>query len=107
MVDTTARDAGRCNRDGVASSAGRGVEKPSPESFARIVDAAGVGASEIAYVGDRLDNDVLPALGAGMAAVFLRRGPWGSLHARRPEAARAHIQLDSPADLTDALREPS
>ena len=58
-------------------------------------------------MGDRLDNDVPPALGAGMAAVFLRRGPWGFLHARRPEAARAHIRLDSPADLADALRELS
>jgi FMN phosphatase YigB (HAD superfamily) len=28
-------------------------------------------------VGDRLDNDIRPALAAGMVAVFLRRDPWG------------------------------
>ena len=27
-------------------------------------------------VGDRLDNDVIPAARAGMAGIFLRRGPW-------------------------------
>ncbi len=33
--------------------------------------------SEVLYVGDRLDNDVLPAKSAGMQAVLIRRGPWG------------------------------
>ena len=90
--------------DVVASSEGWGVEKPSPEFFARIAQEAGVRSGEIAYVGDRLDNDVLPALAAGMIAVFLRRGPWGFLHASRPEAARAHLRLDSLAELPAALR---
>ncbi|MGH9098837.1 MAG: HAD hydrolase-like protein, partial [Acidimicrobiales bacterium] len=44
-------------------------------------------SEQVAYVGDRLDNDVLPAKAAGMFAVFIRRGPWGHLHARRAEAA--------------------
>lgn len=90
--------------DLVASSEGWEVEKPSPEFFARIADAAGTAPSEIAYVGDRLDNDVLPALAAGMVAVFVRRGPWGFLHAASPEAARAHLRLDSLAELPAALR---
>lgn len=89
--------------DVVASSAGWGVEKPAPEFFARVVAAAGVPAPSIAYVGDRLDNDVLPAATAGMVAVFLRRGPWGYLHAARPEAARAAIRLDSLVQLPEAL----
>lgn len=89
--------------DFVAASARWGVEKPSPEFFAKIVEAAGVPAHEIAYVGDRLDNDVLPAIEAGMVAVFLRRGPWGEIHALRPEADRAHIRLDSLTDLPRLL----
>jgi FMN phosphatase YigB (HAD superfamily) len=32
--------------------------------------------SEIAYVGDRLDNDITPAAQAGLFTVWLRRGPW-------------------------------
>lgn len=89
--------------DVVASSAGWGVEKPSPIFFERVVEAAGVPASAIAYVGDRLDNDVLPAAAAGMVSVFLRRGPWGCLHATRPEVAQAHIRLDSLVELSAVL----
>jgi FMN phosphatase YigB (HAD superfamily) len=89
--------------DVVASSAGWGVEKPAPEFFARIVDAAGVPAHEIAYVGDRIDNDVLPAREAGMVAVHVRRGPWGYLQARRPEGAEADIRIGSLAELPAAL----
>lgn len=88
----------------VASSASWEVEKPSPAFFSKVEETAGCPASEIAYVGDRLDNDVLPALEAGMTAVFLRRGPWGYLHAERPEVARATIRVDGLADLPPALR---
>jgi FMN phosphatase YigB (HAD superfamily) len=54
--------------DRVATSAGWGVAKPDPAFFARV--AAGVGAApeRIAYVGDRVDNEVLPASRAGMLA---------------------------------------
>src|SRR5205814_1464886 len=72
--------------DFVGSSAEWGVWKPSPLFFARVAEEAGCRPSEIAYVGDRVDNDVVPAATAGMVAVFLRRGPWALLHAHRPEA---------------------
>jgi HAD superfamily hydrolase (TIGR01549 family) len=74
--------------DLIGSSARWGVEKPEPAFFARIVEESGVAADEIAYVGDRVDNDVEPALAAGMVAVHLRRGPWGYLHDPPPEAIR-------------------
>ena len=51
--------------DLVGSSARWGVEKPAPAFFERIVAECGVAAAEIAYVGDRVDNDVVPALAAG------------------------------------------
>jgi HAD superfamily hydrolase (TIGR01549 family) len=89
--------------DHIASSAGWGVAKPDPRFFARVVQLAGVPAEEIAYVGDRVDNDVIPARSAGMTAVFLRRGPWGWMHAERPEIEQAHLRLDGLAGLPDAL----
>ncbi len=58
-----------------------GAHKPSPEFFQRLIEAAGVPAEQIAYVGDRLDNDVIPAQEAGMLGVLLKRGPWGEQHA--------------------------
>jgi FMN phosphatase YigB (HAD superfamily) len=89
--------------DLVASSAAWGVEKPSPEFFARLVAELGVAPAEVAYVGDRVDNDVVPAKAAGMTAVFLRRGPWGYVHATWPEAARADLRVESLAELPAAL----
>jgi FMN phosphatase YigB (HAD superfamily) len=86
--------------DVVATSAGWGVSKPSPGFFDRIVAAAGRPAAEIAYVGDRVDNDVEPALAAGMVAVHIRRGPWGYL---QPGRERANVLIDSLDELPQAL----
>lgn len=88
--------------DEIANSAELGVEKPSPAFFAAVTGLAGVPAEAIAYVGDRTDNDVLPAADAGMRPILIRRGPWGHLHARRPEAARATI-VDSLLELPGIL----
>jgi HAD superfamily hydrolase (TIGR01549 family) len=88
------------NVDVVASSASLGVRKPDPGFFERIVALAGAPASEVAYVGDRVDNDVLPAARAGLIAVHVRRGPWGRLQASPPEAA---LVVDDLASLPDAL----
>lgn len=90
--------------DFVASSGRWGVEKPSPEFFERVCAEAGVPASAIAYVGDRLDNDVLPARRAGMLGVFVRRGPWGFIHATWPEVVEADHRIDTLADLPGRLR---
>jgi len=91
--------------DFIASSARWGVEKPSPAFFDRVAAEAGQPASKIAYVGDRLDNDVVPALAAGMTAVFIRRGPWGFIQPTSAKAAPAagFIQIDSLAELPAAL----
>ena len=72
--------------DFIGSSAGWGVEKPDPAFFNRIIELAGLPPGEIAYVGDRVDNDVLPALACGLQAVHVLRGPWGVIQAEWPEA---------------------
>lgn len=89
--------------DFVASSARWGVEKPDSAFFRRIVTDSGAAPDQIAYVGDRLDNDVLPAVDAGMAGIFLRRGPWGVIHAAWPEVARATRRLETLDELPAAL----
>jgi HAD superfamily hydrolase (TIGR01549 family) len=63
--------------DLMAMSAEWGVNKPSPDFYARALAEMGAAAADIAYVGDRLDNDVRPAAAASMRPVWLRRGPWG------------------------------
>jgi HAD superfamily hydrolase (TIGR01509 family) len=85
--------------DIVGSSARWGVAKPAPEFFDRIVRESGLAPSEIAYVGDRVDNDIRPAIEAGMAGVHIRRGPWGYLQKPPAEA----IRIDSLDELPEAL----
>jgi HAD superfamily hydrolase (TIGR01549 family) len=89
--------------DYIASSSSWGIEKPDPRFFQKILEITNLEPSEVAYVGDRLDNDILPALGVGLKAIFVRRGPWGFIHATRKEVARASLQLDSLEGLLEVL----
>jgi FMN phosphatase YigB (HAD superfamily) len=89
--------------DFVGSSARWGVEKPSSAFFARVVEEAEVEAREIAYVGDRVDNDVEPALAAGLTGVHIRRGPWGHLHEPPPCAIRIRTLDELPEALASLL----
>ena len=89
--------------DFIGTSAGWGVEKPSAGFFARIVAECACPPEEIAYVGDRFDNDIRPALAAGMVAVFVRRGPWGYIHATHPEVAQAQLKIASLGELPERL----
>jgi HAD superfamily hydrolase (TIGR01549 family) len=89
--------------DFIGTSDGWGVEKPFAEFFNRIIAECECAPGEIAYVGDRLDNDIRPALAAGMITVFLRRGPWGHIHARYPDVAQAHIRIKSLDELPERL----
>jgi len=84
--------------DFVGSSERWGVQKPGAAFFARVVDEAGVPAEEILYVGDRVDNDVVPALAAGLRAVRIRRGA----HAR-VESPVGTVTIGSLTELPEAL----
>ena len=89
--------------DFVASSAGWQVAKPSPEFFERVVQASGAAPAEVLYVGDRLDNDIVPADAAGLRTAFLRRGPWGHIHGNRPQVSVADVRLYSLDELAEML----
>ncbi len=90
--------------DVMAMSDAMGVAKPDPAFFdqvlARCHDPM---PGDVAYVGDRVDNDVRPAAAAGLRAVWLRRGPWGVV--QRDDVHRAHLVVDSLAELVERLDE--
>jgi HAD superfamily hydrolase (TIGR01509 family) len=86
-----------------ATSAEWGVAKPDPAFFAQVVAELQVEPGQIAYVGDRVDNDVLPAKAAGMVAVHLRRGPWGVIHSEWPDADEADLRVSSLQALVERL----
>lgn len=73
--------------DFIATSDDWGVEKPSVEFFAKVVEVAPCSAEQIVYVGDRIDNDVAPAKKAGMRTAYLQRGPWGWILRDKQEVA--------------------
>lgn len=84
----------------VASSERWGVAKPDPEFFRRIIQTAHAQASDIVYVGDRIDNDVIPARQIGMKTVLIRRGLWADVHA---DTAQADACIDALTELPVVL----
>jgi FMN phosphatase YigB (HAD superfamily) len=89
--------------DVMGMSGALGVSKPEAGFFERALQLMGDPApADVAYVGDRPDNDVAPAAAAGMRAVWLRRGPWGVI-AR--EAPGAHLVVRSLQELVERLPE--
>lgn len=89
--------------DVMAMSDVLGVHKPAPEFFAAVLELLDAPPGDIAYVGDRVDNDVGPAAAAGMRAVWLRRGPWGRLHTD-PDG-QADLEVSSLAELVARVDE--
>lgn len=89
--------------DLIGTSDDWGASKPDPEFFRRVAEAAPVAPEEILYVGDRLDNDVLPAGEAGMRTALIRRGPWGWIQQHDPAAGQATFRIDSLAEISEAV----
>jgi FMN phosphatase YigB (HAD superfamily) len=84
--------------DFVGSSERWGVQKPNGRFFGRVVEEAGAPAGDILYVGDRVDNDVVPALAAGLRAVRIRRG--AHAHVESPDGT---VTIGSLDELPEAL----
>jgi HAD superfamily hydrolase (TIGR01549 family) len=89
--------------DIITTSEHLGFDKPSPHFFEAMLAQSGFRASEAAYVGDRVDNDILPAREIGMVTVFIERGPWGRIHARQGRASQADICIAALSELAEAL----
>lgn len=89
--------------DVIATSDDWAAEKPSPAFFDRVVRAAGVPANQVLYVGDRLENDIQPAIEVGLRTAHIARGPWGFQQVSSPERKHVDILLDSLAELPQKL----
>lgn len=89
--------------DFIVTSDDLGSEKPDVAFFERLIERQGLEPSSTAYVGDRCENDVLPAQKAGLRGVLLRRGPWGYVNERHPDADGADARISSLEELSEAL----
>ena len=89
----------------MAMSESMEVSKPDPAFFARALELMGQpDPASVVYVGDRVDNDVLPGIAAGMRTVWIRRGPWGFIK-RLPEGAAPALVVDSLDELVERIGE--
>lgn len=91
--------------DLIGTSESWGVEKPRPEFFERVIAEAGCAPEEILYVGDRLDNDLIPAMDLGVQGVIVRRGPWAHIWWDRPEMQRCLFRLSNLTELPALVSE--
>jgi len=88
----------------ITTSAELGVDKPSLDFFRKMLAMSAFDPADVLYVGDRLDNDVIPARSFGMKTALLERGPWGRNHVGWPDAALADFILKDLAGLPALLR---
>lgn len=63
--------------DIVLASAEEGISKPNPEIFHRALTAANCLPDSAVMIGDRLDNDIVPAKRIGMKTVWIKQGLGG------------------------------
>ena len=99
-IDSTIRE--HTDVDFVFTAGTLGAAKPDALFFERLADEVAIASDRIAYVGDRLDNDVAASAAAGMQPVWLRRGPWAFIQADAFGAPDA-ITIDSLDELPAAL----
>lgn len=64
----------RCYFNVIIASAEAGIAKPDPEIFLMALEKAGCRADEAMMIGDRIDNDILPAARLGMHTIWVKQG---------------------------------
>lgn len=66
--------------DLIIASAEEGLEKPDPRIFELALKRAGCLPGHAVMIGDRLDNDILPAKRLGLKTIWIRQGFGGMGH---------------------------
>lgn len=73
-----------------------GLRKPDRQAFLAAAGALGVAPAECIMVGDRIDNDIVPAKALGMAAIQLRGGRHRRQRPRAPSEEPDAVVTDVP-----------
>ncbi|MCP3821959.1 HAD family hydrolase [Streptomyces sp. A3M-1-3] len=90
--------------DLIGTSDDWGASKPDPLFFERVADVVPFAPDEILYVGDRVDNDIRPAIAAGMPTALIRRGPWATIQWNTDDAERLPtMRVDSLLELPEQI----
>ena len=88
--------------DLVVASAEEGVAKPDKRIFEIALNRSGCKASNSVMIGDRIDNDIVPANLLGMYTVWVRQG-FGQYWSIKNEIEKADYTVDSLSELCKIL----
>lgn len=86
--------------DVVVASAEAGCEKPDSKIFNMALKQAKCNPSEAVMIGDRLDNDIIPAKKLGMKTVWVRQG-FAKFQSVKNELERPDYIVESIVDVVD------
>lgn len=76
--------------------------KPDPRFFLHILGNLGAQPEDAIMIGDRLDNDIVPAKMLGMKAILFRTGPYAILEPRTPDEV-PDAEVETIDELADTL----
>ncbi|WP_181586467.1 MULTISPECIES: HAD family hydrolase [Paenibacillus] len=88
--------------DVLACSAEEGVSKPDPELYAVALKQAGCKPEEAVMIGDRIDNDIIPAKKLGMHTIRILQG-YGRFQPELADAERPDWTVESLEELLPLL----
>ena len=89
--------------DIVIASAEEGVAKPDLRIFKAALSRAACKPEEAVMVGDRIDNDIIPANKIGMTTVWIRQGFGGYAELKTVEEQPDYI-VNTLAEITELCR---
>ncbi len=87
----------------VIASAEEGVAKPDLRIFQIALDRANCKPEEAVMVGDRIDNDIIPANKIGMTTVWIKQG-FGSYAEPKTVEEQPDYIVNSLAEITEVFR---
>lgn len=89
--------------DLIVASAEEGLEKPDPRIFELALERAGCRPENAAMIGDRLDNDIVPAKRLGLKTIWIRQG-FGGMGNPLTEEAAPDCSVNDLGELLELLR---
>lgn len=88
--------------DLVIASAEEGVSKPDRCIFEIALERSGCKPENAIMIGDRIDNDIVPAKQLGMKTIWIKQG-FGSLWTVMEESEKADIEVNNLSDILNYL----
>lgn len=88
--------------DVVVASAEEGVAKPDKRIFEIALERARCKPEETVMVGDRLDNDIIPANEIGMFTIWMKQGNWKDACPRN-ELEQPDITVENMSELCEKV----